>query len=278
MIIYLNCKDNPITFNKKNYLLRAAKRMGINSLKLTFKDIEEMQNQDLAGHVLNIEPCDFKYGTKWTGFWHIDNLGIGDAKYYASYPLFDTVFTADLSKDPKATLLLQAADPQVHRRIPEIAQDFDFVMSCSLGHIDSAIYKGRQKAYELLKQEFSWIDLGKDHKPYEYVRGLNKAKVQFVHSMVIDGRGEIAQRFFECLAIGPVITNWVQELEYTGLIEGQDYFSYKSEGEMMHKMRLLVSDEGIRKTMAHSGRTAALLYHSYENRLGSIFNIASQYA
>lgn len=278
MTIYLNCNDNPITYNKKNYLLRAAERMGLISDEYDWVVcFEDMAGRDFnPDYILNIEPCDFKYGTKWTGLYHIDNLGIGDPKYYAAAKLMDTYFTADLSKDPKAILLLQACDPELHRRI-DIKQDLDFVISASMSHVNGTIYAGRQAAYAELKKHFTWVDLGKDHKPEEYVRGLNQAKVQFIHSMEVDGRGELAQRFFECLAIGPILTNWCEELRYTGLIEGQDFFSYKTPEEMIRKMKALLGNEDLRNRMTKAGRTAALLYHSYESRLGSIFNIAKQY-
>ena len=49
MILYLSCQDNPITFNKKNYLLRAAKRLGL----YLIKDYDGSSNPE---YILNIEP------------------------------------------------------------------------------------------------------------------------------------------------------------------------------------------------------------------------------
>lgn len=260
-MIYLNSQDNPITLNKKQYLLRAQERMGLE----VFGDSDE--------YVLNIEPCEFKFGSKWTGLWHIDNL-VGDRKYY-EYDLFDTVFTADLSYDKKAVLLLQALDPELHRRIPSIKQDVDFVMSCSLTHINN-IWLQRQLAYATLKKNFTWVDLDKGHEPEEYIRGLNRAKVQFIQSMEVNGRGEIAQRFFECLGIGPVLTNKVEELKHTGLIEGEDYMSYRNMTEAIDKMKYLLSHDKERKEMAEKGRKKALMHHSYEHRLISILNTINE--
>ena len=66
MILYLSCQDNPITFNKKNYLLRAAKRLGL----YWIKDYDGSSNPE---YILNIEPYEqFYKGTKWTGIWEID--------------------------------------------------------------------------------------------------------------------------------------------------------------------------------------------------------------
>lgn len=269
MKIWLNSIDNFRTWNKKNYLLRAQERLGLN----LFADIKDCLNQDLE-FVLNIEPCGFVFGSKWSALWHIDNL-VGDEKYYA-YKLFDTVFTADLSDDPKAQLLLQACDPEAHKRIPEIKQDVDFVICGSTWHSKN-IWQKRIEAWDELKKHFSYKQFPNEMPHKAYLEAQNRGKVQFIHSMEVNGRGEIAQRFFECLAIGPVLTNWTEELRHTGLIEDEDYMYYMTKDEMFEKMKLLIGNEELRNKIAESGRRKALLYHSYENRLGSIFNVAKQY-
>ena len=278
MKIYLNAQDNPRTWNKKNYLLRAQERMG----GTNFADLNSV-SYDRPEFVLNIEPCEFVFGSKWTGLWHIDNL-VGDEKYYA-YNLFDTVFTADLSDSPKAMLLLQACDPEMHRRIPEIKQEYDFVICGSSLHTNN-IWQKRKEAWAELKKHFTykeftppndgWTEKLLPHQ--QYIEAQNMGKVQFIHSMWVNGRGEIAQRFFECLAIGPVLTNYTKELEHTGLVEDEDYMCYNDKETMLNKMHLLINDEALRNKIAESGRRKALLYHSYESRLGSIFNVAKQYA
>lgn len=279
MKIYLNCKDSPNAFNKKNYLLRAQERMEID----LFRDFHmPIFDDEKLEYVLNIEPCEFVFGYKWSGLWHIDPL-IGDEKYRA-YKLFDTVFTADLSPDPKAQLLLQACDPEMHRRIPEIKQEYDFVICGSTMH-SGGIWQKRKEAWAELKKHFTYKEFTFENDGFcekllphqQYIEAQNRGKVQFIHSMWVNGRGEIAQRFFECLAIGPVLTNWTEELEHTGLVEDEDYMCYMTKDEMVEKMKLLVGNEELRNKIATNGRRKALLYHSYENRLGSIFNVAKQY-
>ena len=68
MNLFLNCEDNNVTLNKKNYLLKAAKR-----LALPVSDYP----RNLGVHedyILNIEPYTFIEGAKWTGVWEIDLL------------------------------------------------------------------------------------------------------------------------------------------------------------------------------------------------------------
>lgn len=270
MNIYLNCQDNDITFNKKNYLLRADKRIGLD----IFKDFTPIVGT--ADYILNIEPCEIVLGKKWTGLWHIDVLL--NSNYRAHYDV-DTVFVSsdqgiyDFPKE-KGGVLFQACDPVLHRRRPEIKQEYDFVISATLG---AGVYQERLNAYEILKNNFSFKDFGKNHRPEDYVGILNTAKVQFICTGRSDpGRGAAAQRFFECLAIGPVLTDWTDDLPLTGLIEDEDYMAYRNKDEMLHKMKLLLNDEDLRNKIATNGRQKALLYHTYEHRLMTILNFAHE--
>lgn len=257
-MIYLNRKDNPITWNKANYLDRAAQRLGLD----VFGDSDE--------YVLNIEPCDIRLGKKWTGLWHIDCLlnNNWENQYRQRYDEMDAIFTACLSDHPRAQLLLQAIDP-IHTRVGKPLYDF---VSCGSNSHSLGIYQERNRLVSLLAQHFAWKELGNGHRPQEYVKMISQARVQFIRSMDVDGRGEIAQRFFECLAIGPVLTNWVPELEYTGLIEDVDYLAYRSDEELLRKMKILIENEEYRDQVAASGRKKAILHHTYEHRLISILN------
>ncbi len=255
----LNSKEHPPTWNKRHYLEKAAERLGIK--------LED------DGWILNIEPCEIKYGTQGTMLWHIDVLlnNSSENKYRQVYDRMNHIFTADLSDHPRAKLLLQAIDPVIHRRYTDIPQDVDFVISGSYGH-SQGIYNQRNYLTGLLKERFTYSDEGNGKPPEEYIKGLNRAKVQFIRSMDVNGRGEIAQRFFECLAIGPVLTNWVPELEHTGLIEDTHYMAYRNDEEMLRKMKVLIDNDELRDKIAVAGRQAALLNHTYEHRLISILN------
>lgn len=259
MNLYLNCKDNPITFNKKNYLLRAARRLGLDYIK------------DYTGgeaeYVLNIEPFDFVKGSKWTGIWEIDIL-INPAQGQ-HWDDSDNVFFAigPVPKNDKYIYLPQACDPYLHKPNSE-EKDSDFIL-CGTNSGENAIYKERDRVIALLETKFKYRYYGKNKAPEEYVKILNSAKVQFVRSMEVEGKGEIAQRFFECLAIGATLTNYTEDLEKLGLEEGTDYMYYKTDEEMISKMEKLLADGS---EVARNGRKKALLYHTYENRLMTILN------
>lgn len=274
--LFLNCIDNQITFNKKNYLMRAAKRLGIDYVQ----EIVSSHRQNSPENVLNIEPFDFLKGTRWTGMWAIDTL-CGNSTFHDHLEKIDTVFIAGTTQqsigiwfDPyKEILLFQACDLALHRRIPTITQEYDFVTSGSTG---GDIYHERDRLFDILASEFTRKDYGKHHPPEEYINYINQAKVQLIRSMNVGGQGEVAQRFFECLAIGPVLTNYVPDLLFLGLKEGYDYLSYSSDAECIEKMKQLLNDDIFRESIARNGRKKAVAFHTYEHRLMTILNIVSQ--
>jgi len=268
MILYIHCDDNPITYNKKNYLLRAAKRLGLDYIK-DYKD----KGDEEAEYVLNVEPCGPTTGTKWTALWHIDVL-LDNGRCPGSYPGMDKVYVStDQGKYPQENtdVLFQACDPELHKRDESIEQEFDFVICGSNG---GGIWNKRELAFNLLKEsDFTYKDYGKDHKPEIYVQNINHAKVQFIRTGESDeGKGACAQRFFECLAIGPVLTNYTDDIPLLGLVEDVDLLTYKDEPDMVKQMDKLINDKELRDTIAANGRRKALLYHSYESRLVAILN------
>ena len=122
-------------------------------------------------------------------------------------------------------------------------------------------------------------DFGKNHKPDQYVKFLNQARVQFVQSGTshLAPDGYLAQRFFECLAIGPMLTNYHPDLEFLGLVENVDYMVFRNEDDMVAKMNFLLKDEEFRNQMRINGRKKALLLHSYDHRLITILNIIREH-
>jgi len=269
MKLFINSTKSVVTFNKQDYLLRAAERLGLDN-------VLPLENELNPMCVLNVEPYDkFIRGTKWTGIWEIDLLCDRAETNLSDWLVANKVFIA-VSKYSsrlngaahKTELLFQAIDPQIHKRIESIPQEYDFVCCGSLG-LD--IYKERERLINLLKKEFSCNNYGKGHNPYVYIQNLNHAKVQFIRSMNTQiADGELAQRFFECLAIGPVLTNYVDDLKETKLKEGVDYLSYRNDEELLEKMNRLIDNKTYADYIAENGRKKALELHTYDLRLQHI--------
>lgn len=261
----LNCINEGVSLNRKQSLLAAAERMSI-------KDIEIIDG-DEGDYVLNIQPFNFAKGKEWTGMWHIDVMLGGDpVKYYDDV---DSLFVSSPTmSDPRpwAIPLFQGIDPLLHRRLPHIVQEYDFIICGSVGE---PFHKERAHTYDVLKEAgFTYKDYGKGLGPEEYVRNYNTAKVQFVRSGAAnDLDGALAQRFFESLAIGPTLVNYSNDLMYTGLSEERHYLSYKNDEEMVSQMKWLLDSYNRRNNMHAAARELSLTLHTYEHRLISITNV-----
>lgn len=270
--IYLNADKRGFSYNKRDYLIRATQQMGWK----VFDDIANAVGGDID-YLLNIQPCDIKRGKKWTGLWHIDVSM--DSSLPQHYGEMDTVFVASSvgkTHYDKEIVMFQACDPFLHRRIPEISQDYDFVV-CGTGGTTEGLYAERGRVIKLLSSKYTYLDGGNGLEPEFYVREYNKAKVQVVQPTTWNGYGMCAQRFFECLAIGPVLCDYTPDLELLGLVEGGDYFSYKTDEEMFTKMDLLLGSEELRNKMFLSGREQALKNHTFAHRLITIFNTVNEH-
>lgn len=280
--LYLNVNLNEITWNKGDYLLAAAKRLGIEASVLRYNSGENI----VPEYVLNIEPFDtLVTGTKWTGIWEIDVMLDRQEMSIDKWTHCDTVFVANNSypdriKSFQGNLItmFQACDPELHRRRHEIVQNYDFIFSGTNG---LEIYRERERIIDLLRnKDFTFMDFGKGHSPEKYVEFLNMARVQVIRSgsKLPIANSQVEQRFFECLAIGPVLKDYAPDLEKLGLVEGEDFFWFKDDNELLYKMNLLIKNPDLRDRMASNGRRKALLYHTYENRLASIINFAKEYS
>ena len=164
MNLYLNSDTGEFSYNKKDYLLRAAKRLGLEWVK-------DVKNADgPIDFLLNIQPCDIKFGGKWSGIWHIDVSM--DSSIPQHYVNMDTVFVASsvgIVPYDKQTILFQACDPELHRRYEEIPQDYDFVM-CGTGGSTEGLYAERGRIYRLLCDKYKYADFGNGHRPPDYIR------------------------------------------------------------------------------------------------------------
>lgn len=274
MNLYIKCNTNDgPTFNKKDYLLEAARRMDLDNVFNWEPGVD-------ADCVLNVEPFgQMEKGKKWTGIWEIDVMFDRPELSLSDWIASDVVFLANTfvpqrmeNFEGRKVYMFQACDPVIHKRKPSIPQLYDFVFSGSTG---LQVYEPREKAMNVLRQAgFSFMDYGKGHPPQRYMEFLNTAKVQFIRSASKKdiGDSQVEQRFFECLALGPVLKDYHPALETLGLVEGEDFFWYKDDKEMLEKMHYLIDNPDFAQKMADSGRTKALLYHTYDNRLATILN------
>lgn len=275
MQIFINCQGNGRTWTKKDYLFLAS-----NGTDYQLEDLDKHPSVS-PECVLNIEPYRrIVRGTKWTGIWEIDLLL--DRQEYCTdnwsqaRDVFVAIpeFPARLKNyEAVATLLWQACDPEIHKPIdvPYEERIYDFVLA---GTFDDEVHRERKRLVDLLiKNGFAFKYLGKEHPPLRFPQMYQEGRVQFIRSMGNDwGKGECAQRFFECLAIGPVLTDRNPHLAYlTDLVEGEDYLAYESDEELLNKFSFLVKNPDEARMIAASGRKKALAKHTYKHRLETIW-------
>lgn len=272
--LYLNAGDNQVTYNKKHYLLRAAKRLGLEDYVLDYKP-----EYGVVEHLLNIEPfVHFKLGSRWTGVWEIDTMLDRMEMNMDTWVRCDTVFVAHSCVPERMNafqgekvILFQACDPELHRRLRDVTPEYDFVFAGSVG---LPVYAERERTMDVLRNAgFTFLGHGKGFTPQEYVRRMNQGRVMFIRSGAKEPfTTQVEQRFFECLAIGPVLKDYHPDLETLGLVEGQDFYWYKNDEEMISKMKYLTANLDFARNMSENGRKKAIMYHTYEHRLMSIFN------
>jgi len=184
MKLYLNCSedDAQLSFTKKDYLLRAAKRLGFDWIyNYQTKNID-----DPTEYVLNIEPFKkFVKGSKHTSIWEIDLIADRAELSMSDWVCTDEVFLAN-SLFPAKTIpfkegvniLFQACDPELHK-VVSVPEKYDFIFSGSMG---GSMYEERERVYRLMSKYFTFKDFGKGHTPEQYVEYSNYARVQFIRS------------------------------------------------------------------------------------------------
>lgn len=269
-MIYINANDSSPSWNKGDYLLNADNQYHLNMFKKWDKELGQVE------YMLNVEPCEIQIGTKWTGLWHIDAF-LNNDYHKTPYAMSNDIFIATTPEccqvqNYKAHVLFQACEQSLYEGLDKIKKMYDFVICGSLGN---PTYTKREAAFSLLKQRFSYNDFQKGHSPHDYIKNIATARVQFIRTGEgPNGKCNAAQRFFECIAIGPVLTNWTPDLPHTGFIENEDFLAYRSDDEMLEKMERLIKDHEFAHKIARNGRKKALSYHTYAHRAVSIYNIA----
>lgn len=270
--LYINCfskgKDSE-TFTKGDFLIRAGKRLGINILPYT-------PSADI-NFVLNVEPFNNVIkGNLWTGIWEIDTILDRAEMNSDTWGTADSIFSSlatvpDRLSDYKdrVNILMQAIDVDLHKFDKNIIQTHDFVFAGTTG-IDN-VYEKREIILKEAMSNFNGI-ISKKLPEEDFFKLIHKGKVQLMCS---GGRkyiqeGQCPQRFFEGLVIGPVLTDWNLDLENTGLEDGVHFLSYRSEKEMIEKMKYLLDNHDISLQIAENGREAVYKLHTFENRVGDI--------
>lgn len=273
--------------SKADYLMLAAEAEGIDYVK-------RWDESCSAEYVLNIHPYhkDYKVvqwqkGSRWTGNWEMDNL-VCRERQQESWDDTDTVFLCNRfnwkpNHDRKFEFLYEACWPSLYDF--NIKPEVDFVQIGTtkdehhwkdFGENGPSpatdIYAERSRLYDLLSSKYQVEYHGEYLDTKEYLKTLARGRIQFIQSMHVLDENEIAQRFWESLPIGPVITSWSPTLKDLDLVEGQDYLAYYSDSDLLEKVNRLLTDKEYYRRIQVCGKLAALERHTYKERLHQLIN------
>lgn len=290
--LYLNCGTPLIgektrIKSKADYLLVAAERAGITCVERWNESVKDPK------YVLNIQPyhddyqhVKFRKGTRWTGSWEIDTI-CNRQRMLRFFDEINTVFLTNKIKwytgDKEFKYLHEACDMSLYKEYPEPI--YDFVQCGTMGdlyyykdfgyeniHPMADIYYERRRLYELLKHGYVVRFMGSNYPIEEHLTNLARARIQFIQSMHVMGENEIAQRFWESLPIGVVLTCYSPTLDDLDLIEDEDYLIFRNDKELLDKVERLIKDPELGRMIYDRGAHKVKSKHTYFNRLDQLLN------
>lgn len=271
--------------SKADYLELAAQAEGIDYVR-------RWEEGCGAEYVLNIHPyhkdykiVEWRKGSKWTGNWEMDNL-VCRERQQESWDQTDTVFLCNRFQwkphyPRKFEYLYEACWPPLYEEVDPVV-DFvqigtlkdehhwrDFGVNGPCPQTD--IYTERRRLYSLLSTKYQ-VEYHNEYQTVrEYLSTLSRGRIQFIQSMHVLGENEIAQRFWESLPIGPVLTCYSPTLDNLDLVEGEDYLVYRSDTDLMEKAHWLLTDKNYYNKIKQQGRKAAKR-HTYIQRLNQLIS------
>lgn len=158
----------------------------------------------------------------------------------------------------KMNLQMFAADPQIH-------YDYQLERTYDVGFVGEQD-GGRQGIIDALSEKFNMLAKYRVSSE-EYSQLLSQCKVIFNKSR----RGEINMRVFEGMAIGALVTDKVEGLEFAGQ-DGIHFLTYTDVASAVSAIKYLLEHEKERYNMAAMARQHILDKHTYGHRFKGMIN------
>jgi hypothetical protein len=158
--------------------------------------------------------------------------------------------------NPKVKLSMLAGYADFHKPYPEEEKIFD------VGYIGQSV-DGRGEALDYLRSYFKVY--AEEHVYEDYSQRLSRCKVLFNKSRL----GELNLRVYESMAIGALVTDYIEDLKYVGE-EGKHFLTYKTMEEAKKKIQYLLDNPDIREQMEKDAREHFLNNHTFLHRLNSM--------
>lgn len=175
----------------------------------------------------------------------------------------------------KVIWLPHAVEPLVYHRF-EIIKKYDV---CFIGHVQDKInYNGfsRIDALDRLFKEFPNFYFGCRSSLKQGVNMFEDAARKFCQGRIVFNTSitdDINMRVFEVMATGSfLLTNWLPTLGDL-FKDGKHLATFKTLDEMVEKIKYYLVHEEEREKIALEGQKETLEKHTYDKRLGIIFNV-----
>lgn len=257
--VVVNCDaiDKPGTSGY--YVERACRSLGFK----TYRPDNHPKEVDL---VINIEPCYiYRAAGAPSVYWEIDSY-LHKGGNQDHYTQADLVFIGTNPKEitqyaypkGKTIFLPVAADPKLHRPYPS-DQPFDLVF---VGRIDGG-YGGRREVLDRLSERYQ-VKISQANPGREYSQAMSQGKLIFNKNT---GLEEINSRFYEGMAIGALVTNYVPEMDKLAKPHVH-YIPYSDDLE--EQIDRYLADPDARAAIARNGRQLVLKRHTWAHRVKSI--------
>ena len=256
MIIKTNYTGKGIGESSTYYIWKAIGDLGHIALKADSLEVPDL--------ILNIDgqlPVPKIPGIPYF-YWETDSF------FHGPHPepqIFDQLFIGgcpeDLVNYPQGTVFLpHAFDEEIHRPHPE-TQKYDVVMIGSINHL----YAERQRLVQVLQSHFNvFAEQSEFGKPY--AKAMSRGKLIFNRSL---GEKNIPMRFFEGMAIGCLLENYNDNLDFYA-VPYEHYIPYTSDEDLVEKVADYLTNDKKRINLAKNARSHALKNHTYKHRVQTI--------
>ena len=255
------------------YIEKAFRDLGWNVYRVG----EELPKLDF---VLNIEPCDkiLHFPNTPTVYIEYDSFrhqGSETAMYEQSDIVLIGSNPQDLRTFPypanKTHWLPFAADPEIHKPFPQ-KKEYDIVF---VGRLDGDEHYGeRHRVLDVLAKHFNLLKT-KTEWGIPYSQALSKGEIIFNCSASYD----INMRFFEGMAIGTLLTNYVPNLwqvatPYKHFIP---YYPSDDDSDLLWKVEYLLKHKRERVKIAKESRKWVVGNHTYKHRAKQIIELVNKW-
>ena len=145
-----------------------------------------------------------------------------------------------------------------------------------VGQTRGPLYRTRERLLPVLSKSFRMNDWGKRYQPDEMARIYRQSKI-VVNIARDDFPQDANLRTFEAMAAGALLlTVLPTELTQIGFEDGVHFVGFRNEAEIAPLVRKYLLEESARRRIAERARDKVLCEHTYDRRVETILELATQ--